>query len=479
MPLWARATDVVAVIFAAAGLSVVAFGGFRVALLGVVITADDAIRPLAISVVLFVLRHLKRRTPSQAARISRWIRAFVHADSVRAIAPVFLWSRAGVLLVAALSVSTFGLPGGVSFSVSPDALTNLPARWDAGWYLGLAADGYEYDPTIRGQQNVAFFPAFPTLMHAAGIFNGGHATAPTTRKERLVRLLWGGVVINLAALAAALGYLFRMVRGISDRDTALAAVCFALSYPTAFVYNVPYTEGLFLLASVATFYHFGRGGLAAAAFWGTLAGLTRPTGFLLAIPLVAIALARSGPFPHLGPLMDRLNTAMQTPRSLRRDLAAAFTPIVGMLLFSAYLYAFWGDPFLWMRLHAAWGRTYQGLQPLVGSIETMTEGGLYGYAAQAGYELLQVLPFMLLVGLSVPIARRLGLAYTLLIVVTVIPPLLAGGWLSMARITVTLFPIYIILALVIPPTHRAGLIVLFALLQGLGASLFFTWRPFY
>ena len=49
----------------------------------------------------------------------------------------------------------------------------------------------------------------------------------------------------------------------------------------------------------------------------------------------------------------------------------------------------------------------------------------------------------------------------------------------MARITVTLFPIYVILALVVSPRHRVGVLLLFALLQGLGASLFFTWRPFY
>ncbi len=102
-----------------------------------------------------------------------------------------------------------------------------------------------------------------------------------------------------------------------------------------------------------------------------------------------------------------------------------------------------------------------------------------GYATREGYQILNILPFVLAVAVSIPIAWRLGLAYSMLILLTLLPTLVAGGWLSMARLTVTLFPIYIFLALTIPKKHRTGVLVLFALLQGLGASLFFTWRPFY
>ena len=112
-------------------------------------------------------------------------------------------------------------------------------------------------------------------------------------------------------------------------------------------------------------------------------------------------------------------------------------------------------------------------------LKVIGEEGLGGYVMGAGYELLNILPFMLAVGAAIPIARRLGLAYSMLILLTLLPPLVAGGWMSIARLTLTLFPVYIILALVVPPRHRTGLIVLFALLQSLGASLFFTWRPFF
>jgi len=481
LPLWTRIADVVVLVIAAAGLSVALFGGFRVVLGGIPFTAHEPLRPLGLAALILALRHVVRRSPSLGARIIAAAKAFFRAESVGSIAPLFLWSRVAVLLVATLSISTFGYQREGRSRVSEDEMANLPARWDAAWYLAIARSGYEFDPGIKGQQNVAFFPAFPMVMRAAGIFLGGHVDEPgaANANARLVALLWSGVLVNLAALAGALGYIYRMVRDFADRDVALAAVSLALAYPTAFIYNVPYTEGLFLLGSVATFYHFGRNQLAAVTLWGTLVGLTRPNGFILAGPLIAIALARSGPWPALAPWLDRLNRQPDLPTRLSRDLAVALTPVLGLLLYCAYLQAMWGDAFLWARIQVAWGRTYEGLRPALDPVGGIAQIGFNRYATLMGYELLHVLTFLLAVGVSIPIAWRLGLAYSMLIFLTLVPPLLAGGWLSMARLTATLFPVYIYLAVAMPARHRVGLIMMFALLQGLGASLFFTWRPFY
>ncbi len=79
-----------------------------------------------------------------------------------------------MLLVATLAISTLGYSNVVPFRIAKGEIANLPARWDAGWYLGIARTGYEYDRRARGQQNVVFFPAYPLLMRTAGIFLGGH-----------------------------------------------------------------------------------------------------------------------------------------------------------------------------------------------------------------------------------------------------------------------------------------------------------------
>jgi len=478
-PLWGRAADVLVLTCAGASLSIAVFGGFTVVFAGIRISAHDKLRPILCALAIAAVRHLIWPTPSLPARMIAGIGAFVRAESVRCIAPMFLWSRAAMLLVGVLSLSTFGYAERVPFRVSRGELANLPARWDAGWYLGIAMNGYRYDPANPGQQNVAFFPAYPLLMRVAGVFLGGHANQYEGRYSSAARLVWSGVVVNLGALALALGYLFRMVRAAAGRDAALSAITFALVYPAAFVFNAPYSEGLFLLASLGAFYHFTRAQLSSAALWGGLAGLTRPNGFLLAAPLLAIALARSGPWPGVGRFVDRLRAPDMPTPPRAGDVAAALTPVIGMLIFSGYLYAMWGDPFVWARLHQAWGRTFQGFEPAITPMQEMMTRGVGAYAGTAGYEVLHVLAFLLAAGLSVPIAWRMGVSYTLLILITIIPPLLAGGWLSMARITVVLFPLYVFLGMVVPAKHQTGLIIAFSVMQALGAALFFTWRPFY
>ena len=58
-------------------------------------------------------------------------------------------------------------------------------------------------------------------------------------------------------------------------------------------------------------------------------------------------------------------------------------------------------------------------------------------------------------------------------------PFSAGGLLSMGRITSTLFPVFLASAAVLPAGTLAGLTVMFGVLQGLLAALFYTWRDVY
>jgi len=77
-----------------------------------------------------------------------------------------------------------------------------------------------------------------------------------------------------------------------------------------------------------------------------------------------------------------------------------------------------------------------------------------------------------------PVTRRFGLPYGVFIAVNVIPPLTTGGLLSIGRVTAAMFPVFFWLAAIIPARHRAAWVTAFALLQGWGAALFFTWREF-
>ena len=78
-----------------------------------------------------------------------------------------------------------------------------------------------------------------------------------------------------------------------------------------------------------------------------------------------------------------------------------------------------------------------------------------------------------------PVFRRFGLPYAALLLVNLLPPMAAGGLLSIGRVTSTLFPAFLWLAAAVPARHRMAWVTFFAVLQGFGAVLFFTWRPLY
>jgi hypothetical protein len=65
------------------------------------------------------------------------------------------------------------------------------------------------------------------------------------------------------------------------------------------------------------------------------------------------------------------------------------------------------------------------------------------------------------------------------VLVNLVPPMLAGGVLSMGRLTSTLFPLFLAVAVTIPPRAVPALVTAFAIGQGLAAALFFTWRPLF
>ena len=78
-----------------------------------------------------------------------------------------------------------------------------------------------------------------------------------------------------------------------------------------------------------------------------------------------------------------------------------------------------------------------------------------------------------------PVARRLGAAWALYILLIVVPPIFAGGALSLGRMTSTLFPIFLALGAILPSRSVPGWAVAFAILQGLCAAMFYTWRELF
>jgi hypothetical protein len=158
---------------------------------------------------------------------------------------------------------------------------------------------------------------------------------------------------------------------------------------------------------------------------------------------------------------------------------AAAAPGLAMLAFSTYVHQLTGSFFGWARLHEAWGRSYGGLAPVERAYGWITDEGLIHTIEGVPYDTLNSLGLLFALVMLWPVARRLGYAFAVFILINVVPPMLAGGVLSMGRLTATLFPVFLALAVSVRPRAVTSLITAFAIGQGLAAVLFFTWRPLF
>ena len=466
-PRWARQVDFLCLALVIVAIVIAISGGFRLRVGEVRFALTSPYRTLAWALVLAVVRHvLAPGTPIYRDLPAR-LAAGWREPAARTATTVLVGTRLAILFVGYLAVFTVGYrEGGAPWKVVEDnEFANLQARWDAGWYLSVAIDGYSYVPDRPlDPQNIVFFPAYPILMRLAGRLLGGASTA-----------------FALGAFFGALVYLYRLARDLlNDEDDARAAVWLLAAFPFALFYGAVYSESLFLCGAVAAFYHYRRCEYLSAGAWGVLVGLTRPPGCLVSVPLALLAIEPWLPaWLAGGPPRDR-GGSTGTAGAFLPALASSAMPGVGMLLFSAYIWSLTGDPLAWVKGHAAWGREYSGLGVLVTErYAWLSSGGLYAYTSRLPVDLLNALGAIFVLLTAWPVARRLGLAYAVFILINMLPPLANGGLLSAGRFSSVLFPSFIWFASAVPTRHRPAWLAGFMGIQALNAALFYTWRPLF
>ena len=349
---------------------------------------------------------------------------------------IVLATRLAVFAAGYVAVTTLGYPHRQFPSpVSDNRFLDLPARWDSGWYLGIASGGYRWIPEHPPYERLKFVPAYPLLLRAFA--------TPISPGRNPVIWLWTAVVLSSALFWLALLTLFRLTESLCDRHTALRAVWITACYPFAIFFGLPYTESLFLLAVVSAVLATETSRCAHAVAWGTLAGLTRPTGFLVA-PVIALI-------------------AFQKTRRLRPEWTiAAASPLVGTALYSGYLFVSTGHPLAWVT----------GQPGGSGAVNPFT-------GPASVYDAVNIGAFLFASGASMLVAKRLGLGYAALVVLTLGMALFGVGFNCMGRYTSVLFPVFVCLAMLF---SRAGVWVWIGVsmvLECAAAAAFFTWRPLY
>jgi hypothetical protein len=290
-----------------------------------------------------------------------------------------------------------------------------------------------------------------------------------------------GFFLSCLAFVFAMALLLRLARDDLPDDAAAGALVLLGAYPFAVFYGAVYTESLYLLATVATFYCFRHRWFWGAAACGIFVGLIRPNGFFLAVPLALAAATAFVPWLGWGrPVFVSDRGPTHGRPTGYAAMAVAATPVLGMLAHSLFLFGVTGEPFAWFDGQSAWGRDAMGVGAIVNEHWSyLREHGPIGYAVGRPYDVLNLLPALLAVALVWPVTRRFGVLYGSFLVVNLVPPLLSGGLESMGRYTSVLFPLFLYLAAVSTSMQRAATASVFGVLQGLVAVLFFTWRDIF
>ncbi len=295
-------------------------------------------------------------------------------------------------------------------------------NFDGVHYLTVARHGYA--GLINGEQ--VFFPVYPLLIKLVSFLTGN-------------LFLAGLLIANVSALLAAI-LLYKLVSRDLNKNVAFWSVIFLFAFPTSFFFGAVYTEALFLLLLLLAFFLPGiAGGIA-----GLLAGGVRLVGAFLA------------------------PTAIFKPLNRWRIIAAG-----GVLSYMFYLWRQFGNPLLFLFNQGAFknarANTLSGLvtppQVLYRYLRIFLTASVTHYDFWVA--VLEFTAFLFGVGILtwLTVRRKVPLSYLVYSWPALVLPVFSGTLSSLPRYLLTVFPVFIGLALIKNRPFKIGLAILFALLE--------------
>jgi hypothetical protein len=363
-------------------------------------------------------------------------------------------------LVGFLANVTFPAYADQRFTVfdRPHAFWDTFARYDAGWYFGIASNGYAY--VEGGRSNLAFFPLYPLLMRLGGQLMGGEQP----------HFYLAGIAVSWAAFVGSMLLLYRLARLELSHEAALRATAYAAVFPSAYFFGRIYSESLFFLALVGTVLALRLGRWPLALVLGASMTATRVNGITLVPALLLIGWEAS----------------RGSPRARIAALVAAAGASAGLVAYCVFNYALSGDPLAWYYSIERWGYRPLG-NPLSGLAAVWHALLTRPYQFLAAEEMAPYDAFNTVLATvslaAVPFVwrrfGRVGAAYALVILLGLGLPLSSGQLEGLGRYCAVLFPVPLLLASLEGSTRHLALLASSAMLYTLGLALFVNVYPLF
>lgn len=353
-------------------------------------------------------------------------------------------------------------------------------QWDSAHILRVVDSGYIVNRT-------PFFPVYPLMIKATQFFG--------------LNAFWGGFIIAQIATIGALFYFYKLVLEDFSEDIANKAVTLLLIFPTSFFLGAVYSESVFLFFSIAAFYYARRKSWYPAAVMAGLCAGTRLIGvavifsvlaeyFFTKVPqfkteflyntfLKRLAILSftaklgidlllrvkvfgegfvAGVFASLSEYTDGLLWAFLAgvilfyifryfdfKKLYSVNVLVLLISLIPLGLYMLYLYYLFDQPLAFFQGHENWGRHFTlPIYTVISHVRMMLPNPLTtGMVIQLQLELAA---FILLSIFFIKSLYQLRFSYVTYFGLSMLFPLISGKLMSMPRIALVIFPMFILLA---------------------------------
>lgn len=289
---------------------------------------------------------------------------------------------------------------------------DLFIRLDSRWYLGIVYGGYEHAPlrtSIEHHANYVFFPMLPLIIKALAV---------VTRFPPYI----AGLIVSNGFFLLASCLFYRLLEEEFDTESARVGVFLLCFNPYNVYFTAIYTESLFLTFSIACWLaakHRSWWLLGLAGFCMTA---TRPNGIIIFIFALWFAFADYRKYKE----------------GLLQYLPILLIPL-SLLLYMVYLHVHTGDALAFVHNQAEWvGRT---------------GWHVHGFFKQL-HQRLQFMNYNIGIGifglaLSGFLAWKGYYKEALFLPLMILPGVISGSFVSLARFSATLFTFYFAIVLLL------------------------------
>ena len=341
-------------------------------------------------------------------------------SEIKLILLLFISWKTALFIIAFIAISYIPLAGKNFLGGGIEKYLSNPflfawANFDGEHYLSISQIGY------RGLEQ-AFFPIYPMLMNILSKPFGGSIENP---------ILMGLFISNIA-FVLAMYFLYKLIKLDFPKEIAILTILLMLVFPTSFYFGAVYSESLFLLLSVLSFYFARKDRWVIASLFGIAASATRIFGMLL-----------------LGALFLE---AWQRKISLRKYFWIIFIP-AGLIIYMFYQWVTVSDPLAFYHLQKIVGPQHESGITLMPQVYLRYIKMLF--SVDIANPIFQTIVLEFFVGILfffLPIYgyfRKVRLSYLFFALTGFLLPTVQGSLSSVPRYVIVFFPSFLCLAILI------------------------------